>query len=370
MNKDQKPKILVVDDQQANLFAMNALFNGMDVEVDLVNSGKSAISKVIRNDYALILLDIQMPDLDGFDTARIIRSNASSEHTPIIFLTAYSTQSDSIKNGYDVGGVEYISKPFDSDILLAKVHRFTEMHMKRHLTEMKNGRLEKSNIQLSQFVQIASHDLKEPLRGILLHADLLKENRGDNISKEELEAIDHIVFLAKKQTALIKDLSKYSKASIMEETLHNFDFDTTAHDIADTIIRAHVDKNIKINIQPKLPRLHGDRTKIGEVLRNLISNGIKYNENDQIAIDITFSKKNSSSYTFCIKDNGIGIDPKHHDRIFAIFKRLNPEGKYGEGTGAGLSIVRKIIEGHNGKITLDSNVGEGCKFYITLPSAT
>lgn len=358
-----QPKILVVDDQEANLFAINSLLKSLKVDVDLVNSGKAAIAKVIRENYALILLDVQMPELDGFDTAEIIKNNANSALTPIIFITAFHNNVESIHRGYESGGSAYLSKPIDAKVLMSKVNLFLDQFREKEKIKLLCEQLNKSNQELSNFAQIASHDLREPLRGIRNNINFFIEDFCADIPDEGKKRLDRTLFLIQKLDNLVASLSTFSQASIMNEAMGEVNLNSLVRDIADSIIYSKENLKIEVTIEPNLPIIHGDRTKIGELFRNLISNGTKYNDHEVIEILVGYNYQKNAFY---VEDNGIGISKEHHMTVFDIFKRLHKDDKYGEGTGAGLSICKKIVELHGGTIWIESEEGKGTTFWFTL----
>lgn len=361
-----RPKILVVDDQEKNLFSMNTILKSVDVEVHLAQSGREAISKILRNDYALILLDVQMPEIDGFDTAQLIRSNEESSNTPIIFVTAYYSDKSNVQKGYDAGGVEYMCKPIDSQILLSKVKIFLDLYLEKHRTEVLNHELAESNQQLLEFARIASHDLKEPLRGIISNAELLQMDMDEKLTETDNGKLDKIINLGERLQGLISSLFQYSQIGQVNAGKIEIDVNVLVDEIVESLHKLLEEKNAKVTVEPNMPSIIENRTKVGEIFRNLISNALKYNESDPAVIEVgcRLSKQNIPEYF--VRDNGIGISEKHQEKIFHIFRRLHGEGKYGGGTGAGLSIVKRTVEMCGGRIWLESKEGEGSTFYFTL----
>ena len=221
------------------------------------------------------------------------------------------------------------------------------------------AKLEKSNDELQEYAHIVSHDLKSPLRSIYALVNWLKEDNKDKLDETSLNNFAHIESSLEKMEQLISDVLAYSSSGV--DFTENIEIDTNLL-INDLIKLLFVPKHIKINIKSKLPIVKGDKTKLQQLFQNLISNAIKFIDKENGLIEIDF-KDNNSFYQFSIKDNGIGIDKKYHNKIFKIFHALN---KSKDSTGVGLAIVKKIVNLHKGEIWLESELNKGTTFYFTL----
>ncbi|WP_414623978.1 ATP-binding protein [Calothrix sp. CCY 0018] len=244
-----------------------------------------------------------------------------------------------------------------------------------------NLELERSNDDLDSFAYIASHDLKEPLRGIHNYSSFLIEDYGDTLDSDGVSKLETLMRLTKRMENLIDSLLHYSRLGRTELSLHNINLNEIIHNAAD-VLRISYNKDVDIRIPQKLPTINCDKTQISELFSNLISNGLKYNDKEQKWVEIGFidpeadTEKYQKHYShrsdseppiiYYIKDNGIGIRLKHLETIFRIFKRLHAPNRYGGGTGAGLTIVKKIVERHGGNIWVESTFKEGSTFYFTL----
>ncbi len=235
-------------------------------------------------------------------------------------------------------------------------------------TTRQKKELREVNAELDSFVYTASHDLRAPLRGIASFASFLEEDYKDKLDEQGREYLEEIHKGAAKMDALIEDLLTLSRISRIKNPYEDVDMNQLIPDILDRIkfdIKQH---NVEVQIQPNLPTVYCDRIKISEVFLNLINNGIKFsskNVTERPRIEVGCVEE-GEVYKFYVKDNGIGIDPRYHDQIFGIFKRLHTDKEY-EGTGAGLSIVKRIVEDHGGRIWVESEVGKGACFYFTIP---
>ncbi|MBD0263262.1 MAG: cyanobacterial phytochrome A, partial [Tolypothrix sp. Co-bin9] len=236
-----------------------------------------------------------------------------------------------------------------------------------------NIELERRNRELDAFAYIASHDLKEPLRGIHNYSTFLIEDYADSLNEDGVAKLQTLVRLTQRMENLINSLLHFSRLGRVELVMRR----TNLHELVESVIEVlkiglKETKNVDIRICQRLPDIKCDRIQISEVFSNLISNAIKYNDQANKLVEIGFLEQqeatNQSTITFYVRDNGIGIREKHLDNIFRIFKRLHAASQYGGGTGAGLTIAKKIVERHGGKIWVESTYGEGSTFYFTLPS--
>jgi light-regulated signal transduction histidine kinase (bacteriophytochrome) len=228
-----------------------------------------------------------------------------------------------------------------------------------------NSELERSNNELDAFAYIASHDLKEPLRGIHNYSNFLIEDYGETLNDDGREKLRTLIRLTQRMEDLIDSLLHFSRLGRVDLSMKPTNLNSLIQEILDLLSARIEETNVEIRIPRPLPTVYCDRIQIGEVFNNLIVNAIKYNDKDQKWIEIGYLDQ-SNPVIFYVQDNGIGIRDKHFDAIFRIFKRLHAPHKYGGGTGAGLTIAKKIVERHGGKIWLESTYGEGSKFYFTL----
>jgi len=229
-----------------------------------------------------------------------------------------------------------------------------------------NIELERSNQELDAFAYIASHDLKEPLRGIHNYSNFLMEDYGEIIDAPGKEKLLTLIRLTQRMEDLIDSLLHFSRLGRVDLSMQDTDLNEIVHRILDMLSGRIEETGVEIRILQLLPVVYCDRIQIGEVFSNLIANSIKYNDKANKWIEIGYIDNPPLPPTFYVRDNGIGIREKHFETIFRIFKRLHSPSKYGGGTGAGLTIAKKIVERHGGKIWVESTYGEGSTFYFTL----
>jgi signal transduction histidine kinase len=394
--KPQEIRILVVDDQEENLVALEAVLEGLDHRVVKARSGKEALRFLLDQDFAAILLDVRMPDMDGFECAAMIRQRERSRDTPILFLTALKNEELQYR-GYFMGAVDFLSKPIVPEVLRSKVSVFVDLARKNLQLTEKNRELEKtvaelrraeenilrlnadlerrveertrelmrSNDELRQFAYIASHDLQEPLRTVGSYAQLLGKRYRDQIGDEANEFINFMVDGVARMHDLLNDMLAYSRVTDAERK----PFEMVDCNVVLQSALANLEASIKsseaeVEAAP-LPHVYGDGVQIAQVFQNLISNSLKYRSAEAPKVRVTV-ERNNDEWTFRVADNGMGIEPKYQDRIFGIFKRLH--GKEIAGTGMGLAICKKIVEHHGGRIWVESEIGKGSQFCFTIPA--
>ncbi len=229
--------------------------------------------------------------------------------------------------------------------------------------------LEQSNRELEDFAYIASHDLKEPLRGIHNFAAFLLEDYEDKLDESGQAKLHTLIRLTRRLEMLLDDLLHYSRVGQSEMAMQETDAGQLARQTLETMETMLAERPVKVVIADNMPRVICDRTRVGEVLRNLIGNAVKYNDSRQPEVLIGWeTAADSGMAVLLVQDNGIGIPDKYQEKIFKIFKRLHGRDEYGGGTGSGLTLARKIIEQHGGRIWVTSEPGRGSTFRFTLPA--
>lgn len=352
--------ILLVDDRPENLISLESIIEMPHRTIMKASSGAEALKLASETKFGLILLDVQMPEMDGFEVARNLRSIELNENTSVIFVTAISKDEKYALQGYAEGAVDYLQKPLEINIVKAKVDLFERLFHQRIELEEYSMKMEEINKQLDEFVYIVSHDLKAPLRGIASVSSFLEDELGPEPKPEVLDLLNLIKSRTSRMQNLIDGILHYSRMSKNKTQEEKVDVKELINNIIDLI--AH-DTNVTFEIPDKLPVLFTEKIKLHEVLQNLISNGIKYNKNESPKVTISCEEK-ETEFVFGVKDNGIGLKPEHFDKIFAIFQTLMPKDKV-DSTGIGLTIVKKLVEQQNGKITVHSVYGEGSTFSFT-----
>jgi signal transduction histidine kinase len=227
-----------------------------------------------------------------------------------------------------------------------------------------NEELFQSNKELDDFAYIASHDLKEPLRGIHNYSTFLLEDYADKLDEDGRAKLETLTRLTRRMEVLIDSLLHFSRLGRVDLAIDDVDLNEIVEQVVDSLGITLKQGGIDLRVPRPLPTVRADRARVGEIFHNLILNAMKYNDKAEKWIEVGFLDR--EPVVFYVRDNGIGIQEKHFDSVFRIFKRLHARDKYGGGTGAGLTIVKKIVERHNGRIWVESTYGEGTTFYFTL----
>jgi signal transduction histidine kinase len=406
-----QPKILLVDDREDNLMSIEAILAPSGYQFVKANSGRQALKVLLTEfDFAIILMDVKMPNLNGFETAALIYEREKLKHIPIIFITANNYEDENVYKGYQSGAIDYIFKPFNPDVLRAKVAVLIDLYKKnrllleqeqklitinrsleREITERKNSEekvkllnrkllenitnLETANKDLERFAFMASHDLQEPLRKIRMFSDRLLTKHKD-IAQDDAKLINRIQHAAERMQVLIVDILSFSKVSNDKSAFIESDLNNVVKDVLTDMEEEINGTKATVSVQP-LPTLYVRPSLMRPLFQNLISNALKYRKKEgEVSIDIhseisfgIHERDKNLVNKYCrifIKDNGIGFDQKYADEIFGMFRRLHHNGEY-SGTGIGLALCKKIAELHHGFISARSQINEGSTFIVSFP---
>jgi len=368
---DAIPKILIVDDKPENILVLTAVLNNLEVDLITVKSGNEALRATLNHDFALALLDIQMPEMDGYELAEILRQHKKTTSLPIIFISAVYTDNLNIFKGYEKGAFSFITKPFQPEVLINKVKFFIEKHQQELALYRLNLDLQKSNAELTavnreleSFSYSVSHDLKTPLRAINGFAQMLVEDYSANLDAEGNRLLDVIQENAKQMGIMINDLLEFSRLG-RKDTAKTFVNMSELFESALVEIDSTISHSATVKIEP-LPTVNADRTLLYRVAINLLSNAIKYSSKcDNPTVKI-YSEPNDTGLTYVVADNGAGFDNEYVGKLFGIFQRLHSKEEF-EGTGIGLALVKRIINKHGGEVWASGELNKGARFYFSLP---
>ena len=410
-------KLLVVDDREDNLFSIETILEKDGYIIRKATSGRAALRILLKEeDFTLILMDVQMPDLNGFDTASMIYERDKLKHIPIIFITANDYGEDSVYKGYQMGGVDYIYKPINPELLRAKVAVLVDLYKKNHellaqeqkmaaanrllQKEIKErigseehvnllnrqlreniDQLKATNEELERFAYVASHDLQEPLRKIMLFSDQLSIKHKNVLNEEGRDFLERIIKSSERMRVLIKNILSFSRTAANSETCEETDINVLIKGVLSDLEVSIEQKNAVFHIG-QLPVLKVVPGQFRQLFQNLIINSLKFSKEScspEISIyaeymrnkDISGVKENKHGeghYNIYIKDNGIGIEKKYLKNIFKKFYRV-PTGDVHnvKGFGLGLNFVKRIIDAHSGKIRVNSLPGIGTEFRLFIP---
>jgi len=360
-----KPNILVVDDRKENLLATEKVLRPLHATIFKASSGNEALSLILRHRFAIVLLDVQMPEMDGFETAMLMQEHETMRGVPIIFVTAISKEDKYATQAAEIGAVDYIFKPINSDILKSKVKVYLDLYVQREQILTLNSVLSQSNEELERFAYICSHDMQEPVRMMNSYASLLKEKYETTLDEKGKKYINFITGNATRMQKMIQDILTFSRVGREDIALETVDCNEIASEILAEFEGVIQEKNAQVTCGD-LPTLQSNPTLIRVLFQNLISNALKFQEAGKPPEVTVKAERQGNIWRFSVRDNGIGINPAFHDKIFTIFQRFHRKEDY-PGTGIGLSTCRKFIRLTGGDVGFESAPGQGSEFYFTIP---
>jgi signal transduction histidine kinase len=363
-----KPAVLVVDDIEANLVVMEALLGSVDCEIVRATNGNDALKQLLRRDFAVMLLDVQMPGMDGFEVAHYARDNPATRDVPIIFVTAMHETEGNVLRGYGSGAVDLLFKPINPHVLSSKVRVFVELYLSRHRLAEEIEAHKRTMADLEAFNYSVSHDLRAPLRPLDGFSQVLLDDHGDKLDEQAKDYLRRIRNAAQRMGQLIDDLLNLSRLSRAELRRQSVEMSTLVKEIFDEIRRDSVSREVTVVVQPEVTA-SGDPRLLRIALENLARNAWKFTQGKASA-RIEFGLKAGKvaaddQPVYFVRDDGVGFDAAGANRLFQPFQRFHAASAF-EGTGIGLAIVGRIVERHGGKIWAESEVGCGATFLFTL----
>lgn len=366
--------ILIVDDKPENIFSLKKILELNNFEVDTALSGEEALKKILKQSYILIILDVQMPGMDGFEVAEAISGYSKAKDIPIIFLSAVNTDKKFITRGYASGGTDYITKPVDADILLLKVKTFHRLYQQaRELKEIQEALREEIETRKAaeqkkdEFISIASHELKTPLTSIKAYLQLSERSIETNNIATTKSYLQRTHLQLIKLNDLVTDLLDISKieSGKLKFNKKNFGFQRLISSAIDIIRQTHEGVTIIQSGETDV-EVYGDEVRIEQVLINYLTNAIKYSpEENEIRIETTVEP--DKHILVQVIDKGIGIPADKTSGLFEKFYRVEETSHKFQGMGIGLFICAEIIKRHDGTYGVESKEGVGSSFYFTLP---
>lgn len=365
-----KHKILIVDDRPENLYSLECILAQDDREILKANSGEEALKIAFKEELSLILLDVQMPEMDGFEVANILKSTKRTKKTPIVFVTAISKEKKYMLKGLEEGAIDYLFKPLDTDIACAKVNMLLQLYSQQIEIEQKNAELNKLNEEKNYFLGMASHDLRNPLSNIITFATFLEDETSVTLSDEHKNFLKIIINTSRGMMDLLNNLLDVSKIESGEMTGKLVDFNAKDF-ILYCINQSKNDADKKeihlgFSIGDSVNQIHGNQEQLGQVLTNLISNAIKFSHAEtsvEVSADVI-----DNQVVIKVTDQGQGIPEAEQSKVFQPFTKTSVRSTAGESsTGLGLSIAKKLIENHGGKIWVKSIKGKGSTFGFSIP---
>ena len=377
--------ILLVDDQPANLIALEAMLQGLGQNLIKAASGREALKWLLTHDVAVVLLDVKMPEMDGFETATLIRERDKSRHTPIIFLTAADQSQTQAVRGYAVGAVDYMVKPVVPEFVRSKVAVFVELAKKNELLrrqtellrageqearELAEARaelvrdLEHKNRELESFSYAVSHDLRAPLRRIESFSRAVQESQGDRLDEDGRRYLDRVREASQQMSQLIDDVLYLARVTRAEMREQEVDLSGLVTLLLDRMREAEPGRQVEVKVRPGLSVL-GDGQLLRIAVENMLENAWKFTARTPTPRIEFGTTSVAGEPSYFVRDNGAGFDMAYADRLFGPFQRLHLASEF-PGTGIGLATVQRIIHRHGGQVWADGMPGQGATFHFTI----
>lgn len=398
--QNPQASLLLVDDRPENLLALRAILEPLECHLVEARSGTAALKYLLEQEFALILMDVQMPGMDGFETAELIKEREKTRHIPIIFVTALSKEQHYVFRGYTSGAVDYISKPFDPDILRSKVAVFAELwrrgeaikqqaelvtlheqlRAEHEIAQRAREMAERASRAKSEFIAGISHELRTPLNAILGFSKLLLNPRVGPLNDDQRAYTTDVVSSAEHLLGLINDILDLSKIEAGKMTLEPGGWSVPGMlESSISIVRDQAQQSglsLSLEVAPEAAQLReiaGDGRKIKQILFNLLSNAIKFTPHGgtvAVTASVEAEGENAEQWVrISVRDSGIGIARENWERIFAPFEQVDTSyTRLQQGTGLGLALTRRMVELHGGVLELQSELGAGSTFSFRLPA--
>lgn len=392
------PRVLIVDDLPDNLFALERVLRPLPVELVRANGGNEALTASLNHDFALAILDVHMPEMDGYELAEYLRGDPRTSSLPIIFLTAERGNESHVFRGYESGAVDYIIKPYPPAVLRSKVSVFLELHRKRQALERSNvllreeverrrdaetalsrlnetledqvhtrtSELEAVNRELESFADSVSHDLRAPLRAIEAYREALEEDFAGVLPEEGRLLLQRLGRSATHMSELVAALLRLARVHQRDLVREAFDGGILVDEALGKVRGLRPERNPEVICSEPLP-LFGDRLLVGQIFQNLLDNAFKATSERSPGRIVVSPLRRTDMTGFVVEDDGRGFPVDEARHLFAPFHRIDSGGDP-SGLGIGLATVRRIVHRHGGRIEAEGRPGEGARFTVLLPA--
>jgi two-component system, sensor histidine kinase and response regulator len=350
------PSILNVDDYAPGLYARTKVLKQAGFSVLEAMTGGQTLDMVSERMPAVVLLDVNLPDMSGFDVCERIKKNPKTSSTTVVHISASHAQSQHLVQGLNCGADSYLVEPVDPAVLVATIRAFLR-------TREAESALRRSNEELQRFAYMVAHELSEPLRTVNAHTQMLAKQLQEPLDERTSECIDNVLDGGRRMRAFIDDILKYSQAIHENREFRPVQGEAMLGNVIANLFASIENSGVQITHDP-MPDFVAD-ARIEQVFQNLISNAIKYRRPGVRAQVRISAQPVSEGWQFSVKDNGLGIETKYMEQIFHIFRRL--QGREIPGNGIGLALSQKIVEAHGGRIWVESEPGVGSTFHFTVP---
>jgi signal transduction histidine kinase len=361
--------VLLVDDLQENLVALEALIRQPGRRVFQARSGEEALSLMLEHTFALAILDVQMPEMNGFELAELMRGAERTRSIPIVFVTAAGHELNYAFRGYESGAVDFLYKPLDPHAVRSKVSVFVDLFRQRQELQLAREELERAVAVRDDFMSMIAHELRNPLNSVYLQAQLrrkmLSEGRTPD-AKAFLKMVERDERQIRSMVRLLDDMLDVSRARTGRLTINPgpFDLAESVRAVVEAISDQASAGGVALELAaPETLPCVGDEFRIEQVVTNLLTNALRYGQGRPVAITVGTS---GTEALVSVRDQGMGISPEDQERIFQQFERAQGDSQV-PGLGLGLFIARQIAHAHRGQLAVRSTPGEGSEFILALP---
>lgn len=362
-------KILIVDDDRINIRILSGILKSEGYELASAESGEKALESYAQFKPSLVLLDVVMPGINGFETCRRLKAQYGDDCAPIVFITA-KNESDDVVEGLTAGGVDYLPKPFQAKEVLARIRTHLQNRLLAEQQKSLVEQLSKADAAKNRFLGMAAHDLRNPLASIRGLAEFLRDGTVGQLTPDQLDLVNTIHSASQSMLEMVNELLDVATIESGELKIAPAKNDLVEL-IGKSVYLRNIDaakKNTRITpVASTEPCwVNVDPAKMLQVIDNLLSNAIKYSPpGSTVTVEI---RREAKSCSFSVKDQGPGIPEGERDKLFKDFGRLSVQPTGGEkSTGLGLAICRKIVDAHHGSIVAENLPARGCEFRVTLP---
>jgi signal transduction histidine kinase len=362
--------VLLVDDLQENLVALEALIRGPGRQVFTARSGEEALSLMIEHAFALAILDVQMPSMNGFELAELMRGTERTRAIPIVFVSAAGRELNYAFQGYESGAVDFLYKPLDPVAVRSKVSVFVELFRQRQELQQAKAQLQRAVSMRDDFMSMIAHELRNPLNSVYLQAQLRRKMLAAP-KQPDAQAMLRMVERDERQirsmVRLLDDMLDVSRARTGKLAIvpAPFDLAASAQVVVEAIQEQAKTSGVAVTLAaPPTLEIVGDEFRIEQVITNLLTNALRYGGGQPVAVTVGVREDVNEAFV-SVRDQGMGIAPADQERIFEEFVQL--PGATPGGTGLGLPISRRLAELLGGALTVVSEPGDGSTFYVTLP---
>ena len=367
--------ILIVDDDPSKTVALRSVLDPLGENIVEARSGADALRYLLKEDFAVILLDVRMPIMDGFETAELIRQRPASELTPIIFVTALDQAQTDMGRGYELGAVDFVFSPIVPAILRAKVQVFVELYKAQHelrryrdqlqaLVQERTAALTAINRELEGFAYLVSHDLKAPLVTLDTLTRSLADGEGQDVDEGTRAQLIRLRQASQQLENLFEGMQTLFQLTRGDIRRQPVDVTRIALDAIEELRSAEPGREVEVSVAEGL-RVDGDANLVRILLGNLISNAWKFTRNEPLARISVGSETLGGETRIFVRDNGVGFDMIYAHKLFGAFQRLHSQSEF-TGEGIGLAAAQRIVNRHGGRIWAEGVVGEGAAFYFVI----